>query len=70
MPPDRRARSPDGVKPFVLWIEDRLLDLSRAINEYLADGQDGETVYEWIKELKTLFKMRKEFRARGEHWDI
>ena len=45
-------KPPLGVMPKEIWIEKRKLDLSRAINEYVAARIPFK--HEWIDELKDL----------------
>jgi hypothetical protein len=51
-------RPPLGVIPKVLWYEQRILDLSRAIHEYVASGR-FEQPYWWACELMGLLRMRE-----------
>jgi len=57
-------RPPLGVIPKVLWYEDRILDLSRAIQEYVADGR-FEQPYWWACELTGLLRMRSRRGGRN-----
>lgn len=51
-------RPPLEVIPKVLWYEQRILDLSRAIHEYVASGR-FEQPYWWACELTGLLRMRE-----------
>ena len=51
-------RPPLGVIPKVLWYEQRIFDLSRAIHEYVASGR-YEQPYWWACELTNVMRERE-----------
>jgi hypothetical protein len=52
-------KPPVGVIPRKLWLETRIQDLVRAINEYTQAGI-REPVYEWSKEMIELIRAKEE----------
>lgn len=53
------AKQPTGPQPEVIWIEKRIAELSRAINEYVQYADDNgaminKMVAKWADELSRL----------------
>lgn len=53
-------RPPLGVIPKLLWYEERIVDLLRAIYEYVKSGR-FEQPYWWTCELTNLLRMRENY---------
>jgi hypothetical protein len=51
-------KPPLGVMPKVIWYEQRICDLSRAIHEYVSSGR-FEQAYWWSIELTGILRMRE-----------
>lgn len=54
----QNTKPPLGVVPKCIWHDRRILDLSRAIYEYVSSGRFKEAAA-WITELSELFNMRE-----------
>ena len=54
------GKNPLGVKPKEIWLEERILDLSRAIYEYLNEygNFNSNNIIAWVTELKQLLEER------------
>jgi hypothetical protein len=53
-----KEKQPLGVMPKVIWYEQRICDLSRAIYEYVSSGR-FEQAYWWSIELTGILRMRE-----------
>ena len=51
-------KPPLGVMPKIIWIEKRICELTRAIDEYCQIGEYS-TVKKWVKELDELLEKRE-----------
>jgi hypothetical protein len=49
---------PLGIEPKVIWYEKRIVELSRAIHEYVKSGR-FEQPYWWACELTNVLRMRE-----------
>ena len=55
---NQEKRPPLGVVSKVIWYEQRICDLSRAIHEYVSSGR-FEQAYWWSIELTGILRMRE-----------
>jgi len=58
---DLSGRPPLGVKPEIIWLEERITDLSRALYEYFKVGIYDENTYGWLMELYNVYRQRDRY---------
>jgi len=58
MPPFK-SKPPLGPSPKVIWYEQRIVELSRSIYEYVNYG-DFKPIYQWADELTKLLHARED----------
>lgn len=51
------SRPPQGIRPAYVVREDRMLEIQRAMNRYMAEGLPVPV--EWISEYNAIAKLRK-----------